>query len=592
VPPDALPLVPLRAHSALALAVYGEELAQGARVAVFGDATLGVAEELIERGARLVHVYDSDPARVVEANARAHDRSIYFARLPEGGDAGVRDGAFDLVLVPDLSSCADHKAVLAVARRVLSAQGAAIIASPNPEASAKAPHTSAQGALGYYELYESVVAEFPAVRMLGQIPFVGYAVAEFAAVDPEPTIDNSLASEREPEWFVALASQRGVRLEPFALIELPAEAFDTPRLAALPANEPDDAAAARALAGGTVLVNILEAEREAALEALRTQEQQVAEERARANQAHSALLSLRDELALARERSAMLERELLASQAEKHTLHGQQDELEALRARVSALQSAARRTAEEHELLARATAGEREAKAQQSSAEQQERAELAQREQERREQHVVAERDALVARVKAEHDALVARLKAEQDVLVVRLKAEHEAKLRDALREQDVARARLSTDHEAASQQLIAEYEAKLRAAALAFEQRARESASEYERDVARFEAQLRELGREARALGAEVLRREKLVRELLITYVPNGVSAPASEAEGGHESSSSAPPPSTTTHDPSLSDGARRLVQMAAEAATREADLVAARWKIAQLERELGQRR
>src|SRR6266436_5390971 len=86
-------------HPALALIAYADELASGARAAIFGSATEGLAEQLVARGARLVHVYDTDGQRLSEAAARGHDRSIFFAPLPESGDVGVRDGAFDLVIV-------------------------------------------------------------------------------------------------------------------------------------------------------------------------------------------------------------------------------------------------------------------------------------------------------------------------------------------------------------------------------------------------------------------------------------------------------------------------------------------------------------
>src|SRR5258706_8534310 len=265
-----------RVHPAIALTVYAEELVAGARVAIFGSAALGLAEELAERGARLVHVYDTDAARVAEATAKRHDRTIFYAPLPESGDVGVRDGAFDLVIVPDLSAADDAGAMLALVRRVLSPAGAALIASPNMEA--KRPLISVprpRSALGYYELYEAVAEHFTAVRMIGQAPFVGYAVAEFSVEDPEPTIDSSLAESegKEPDWFVVLASDRTIRLDPFALIELPRTAAifaEAPEAAEAPG--PVEAMPASGM-GGTVLVNILEAEREAALDSLRQQEQ-------------------------------------------------------------------------------------------------------------------------------------------------------------------------------------------------------------------------------------------------------------------------------------------------------------------------------
>src|SRR5690348_16643055 len=117
-PPDAGLLHGLHPgfHPSIALAPFVEALVVGRRVAVLGDATLGLADALLARGARLVHAYDPDPARVAEAIARKAPafgspaagkpaaRGVVHALL--GDDLGVRDGAFDAVVIPDLSSFA------------------------------------------------------------------------------------------------------------------------------------------------------------------------------------------------------------------------------------------------------------------------------------------------------------------------------------------------------------------------------------------------------------------------------------------------------------------------------------------------------
>jgi hypothetical protein len=444
-------------HPALVLGVYGEELANGARAAIFGSSTLGLAEELVLRGARLVHVYDTDAGRVAEATAQRHDRSIFYGALPDSGDVGVRDGAFDFVVVPDLSFAADKAALLALVRRVLSPSGAALIASPNAESTAPlivVPETGP--ALGYYELYEAVAEHFTHVRMLGQAPFVGYAVAEFSVEDPEPTIDTSLAESegKEPDWFVVLASDRTVRLDPFALIELPKEArsggapsAEDPRFVEAPGAEP--ASASTSEGRGTVLVNILEAEREAALESLRQQEQIVKEERFRADHATTELTSLREELGLARERCRAAEQRLEQEETRRSAL-----EVEVERARHSP--------------------------------------EL--------------------------------------------------GELRDRVQRLDASSAGLTEEHE---------------------------------RDIARFEAQLKARGKEVQELRSEVDRRDKLVRELIAT----NLALPAE-------------PAASNGHEGVIADLSARLDRLAADSAKREADLQAARWKIAQLERERAEQR
>ena len=492
-------------HPSLVLSVYGEELAHGARAAIFGSATLGVAEELVQRGARLVHVYDPDAARVAEATASSHDRSIFYTPLPEGGDVGVRDGAFDFVVVPDLSLFSDPAAIVALVRRVVSPLGAALIASPN--ADAKAPLIrvgDAEKALGYYELYEAIATHFSSVRMIGQAPFVGYAVAELSVEDPEPTIDSSLAESegKEPDWFLALASDRPVRLDPFALIELPVQLFS----AASRREQDDDMVASPAPesapggpASGTVLINILEAEREAALESLRQQEQVVQAERFRADRVVQELAAAREEVELLRERCRAMDERVGDEEAKRTVLETQLDrarhdpELAALRERL--------RFAEERavglEAGARAAADERE-------------------------------------------------------------------------------RLRLAEER------------------AVGLETAARAAADEREGEMAKLETQLRDRGREIQELRAELDRRDKLVRELVMTNFPPHASA-GSGKNGSDQAANGETPTAGAMAgqaEAAMADLSARLDRLASDAARREADLVGARWRIAQLERELGQQR
>ncbi len=228
--PDSSPRIGL--HPSIVLPAYVEPLIRGRRVAVLGDATVGLAEELAQRGARLVHAYDPDPARAAEALAKlegGRTHQISYAVL--AGDLGVRDGAFDAVIVPDLSIFLDPAELMRRVRKLCAASGVAVIVAPNartgarllvPEAPAGAtPRSSAPP--GYYELYDLVSLQFPKVRMVGQAPFVGYTVADFApGSEPEVSVDTSLlTASEEPEYFIAVAGERTVALEAYTVIELP-----------------------------------------------------------------------------------------------------------------------------------------------------------------------------------------------------------------------------------------------------------------------------------------------------------------------------------------------------------------------------------
>ena len=223
-----LPLPQEAAHASVAIGAFAEPLVRGRRVAVFGDATSPVATVLFERGARLVHVYDPDAGRVAEASARlassGGDRATRPVVLHFDSETGVRDGAFDVVIVTDLSEWADATDVVRRAKRVLGPSGVAMIASPNPEAERflLPPSESASRAIGYYDLYDAVSLAFADVRMLGQAPFVGYSIVDFSDEDPEVAVDTSVLGEPEaPEWYVAIGADRLGATQGYALIELP-----------------------------------------------------------------------------------------------------------------------------------------------------------------------------------------------------------------------------------------------------------------------------------------------------------------------------------------------------------------------------------
>jgi chromosome segregation ATPase len=217
-------------HPAIVLSAYIEPLLRGRRVALFGDATIGLAEELGKRGARLVHAYDPDQTRAAEAIARAAPGSqgaVTFGVLTP--DLGVRDGAFDVIVVPDLSSFPDPADILRRARRILGPAGSAVIATPNLRGAARRlllepnPPTRSDAPPGYYELYDLVSLQFPKVRMVGQAPFVGYTVADFAPRgEPEVSVDTSfLPTSEEPEHFIAIASDRALSIDAYTVVALP-----------------------------------------------------------------------------------------------------------------------------------------------------------------------------------------------------------------------------------------------------------------------------------------------------------------------------------------------------------------------------------
>lgn len=208
----------------IALAAYAEAFLSGRRVVIFGDSLSGLAEQLVDRGARLVQVYDPQSRRVAEATACNTSRQVSFALLSQAG-VPSRDGAFDVAIVDDLASLPDARQAVALLRQVLSARGVGLIVSPNADLEPRFGYPRAPEASSYYDLYDLACSEFDEVRMLGQAPFVGFALADFSPeADDEFSIDTALVpgGAEEPEWYVALVSHFPVACSPFSVVQLPA----------------------------------------------------------------------------------------------------------------------------------------------------------------------------------------------------------------------------------------------------------------------------------------------------------------------------------------------------------------------------------
>ncbi|HET9959524.1 MAG TPA: hypothetical protein VFQ61_33765 [Polyangiaceae bacterium] len=224
----------------LPLVAYAEALCNSAHVLFVGDARSGVPEALVERGARWVHVCDPDSARQSEAAARSQHKAVTFGRLDEG-PLSLRDGFFDLVLLEDLSRAPDPAAVLTPLARLLAPRGVALIGAPNRSVTEPWLLTSSEGeasSVDYYRLYELVSSTWPAVRMLGEVPFVGYAIVDFSAEDePSPVLDTSLlgGSAEEPEYFIALAGRERRALDEYMVVQVRAAEL---RTAEVPSTEP------------------------------------------------------------------------------------------------------------------------------------------------------------------------------------------------------------------------------------------------------------------------------------------------------------------------------------------------------------------
>ena len=221
--PDTLSLRP-----SSVLAAFLEQVAEGRRVIVFGDATSALAEQLLERGARLVHVCDPDTSRVAAAAARSTSQSVSYAPLTPVG-LSVREGAFDLGIVENLGALSEMGAELVLRQlsRALTSAGVVAVSSPNPAVATRlVGRVQEAHRIDYYQLFDLVSGQFDGVCMYGQMPFLGYSIAAFGAEgELEPSLDTAYlpGGSEEPEWYLAVAGSRINMLEPFRIVQLPAE---------------------------------------------------------------------------------------------------------------------------------------------------------------------------------------------------------------------------------------------------------------------------------------------------------------------------------------------------------------------------------
>jgi len=575
--PDATPLPGSTLH---ALCVYAEPLVAGRRVVVFGDATLGLGERLLALGARLVHAYDPQAARVAAASERAA-RGLTILALP-AGEFDVREGAFDLAVIVDVAEFPQPRALLARVRRLLAPGGAALVRARAVDADGRG--RPRQGAVDYYELYDLVAMQFAQVRMVGQVRWAGVALAELGRGEGEPdvTVDTQLVDGDEgAEAFIAVGSQDDVRLAEYALVQVPTAPATDPEAAAVLDTDRADLAAAQLRA------SLLEAQ----LEELRTRRNvdgATAADALAAAEAEAADLAAERERALAHARDA-------AARAEEATalLRGRDDDLARL-----------------HDRAAMALKELEEERRQRS----------------RLEVELVAARGKLEALV---HDAkalvttaarapalevAVAQLEAGTVQLAERLarteeaRAQAEARLAAALREAEILRSSRADafpeekDQEADGRvALVAARVAELEAEVAALEAEAAVLSDGHGSELSALEAALRDRAKLVHAMEAELARRERIILDLVHAVdearamegaPPVGVAGDDSRTRAALADAETALREARHRAERARAENVElreKLDAAALEIARREADSATSAWRIQELEQAIG---
>ncbi len=247
--PDTLPRAAARSALASALSVYVEPLASDARVAVLGDASNGLAESFLDLGARTVHLFDPDEARAARA-AESIPRGVAVRALTPG-DLDVRDGAYDLVVIPDLALVPDAARTVGRLRRVVDARGAVValararIAAPDDVAGESFDDVVASD-FSYAELYDLFANRFDDVSMTGVLPFEGIVFAELGgSEDVAVSVDTRLAESPLPSLFVVVAGRGASALDPYAIVQVAAAPVAPPGRGARASGDPALVAAAQ-----------------------------------------------------------------------------------------------------------------------------------------------------------------------------------------------------------------------------------------------------------------------------------------------------------------------------------------------------------
>lgn len=521
-----------------ALLVYAEPLAAGVHAVIVGNAESSIAERLLDLGARSVHVFDADAGRAARAVRRA-PRGVTVRPLVD--DLDVRDGAFDLAVVPDLAELRDPAIMVGRLRRAV-ATTAPLVAMGRARLEAEdagmtAPFAGELGppVLEYHELYEVFAAEFDAVTLSGVVPFDGVVFAELGTAEEAPavSVDTRLAPGDSPSVFVVVASNsaRSVRVErptldPYSIVQLPA------RRGSLPSESPH--ALEAALAAAQLKADLLHTQLDEARSRLATADVRSAEatallDRAAAERdgALTRAMELEAVLAASQQTLGTLERRLLEAQQGIVDRDDRIAEFSAeLDARGPAREESPAATVDVGRLVARA-----------------ERAEA-------------ALADALAELARREAEAAAEAQSRQESYAQLVLRAERaEAAL--ALHVADLAH--------------VAEAHAK---------------------ETAGYEEQLRERARVIAELEKELVRREQLVKELVTSLEE------ARETSGAgalvFEAAAPLSLPAPRVDQAAVEEAARlarKLDELAAEVARRDGELTARGWRITELENELARR-
>lgn len=256
--------------------LYLEPLLPGRNVLLVAADAADASRAFLERlGARTV-----ERVRPPERPPLPSDVAAIGGRVDAARDGRrelpFRDAAFDVAFVPEIADLPDPGFLFQDLRRVIGPAGLALVATRN--AASLCP-ISVPPAGGHAEVwtYSRILALlqtfFPAVRMVGQGPFLGYTFVEYQPRGgADVRLDTTLLEGRgeDPEFFLAVcAGERAADLPLPALFQVPLQEFTVAEASGDARGDDDAPGEDRALAAIAAEERLAEVQRRA--ESLRSE---------------------------------------------------------------------------------------------------------------------------------------------------------------------------------------------------------------------------------------------------------------------------------------------------------------------------------
>lgn len=234
-----------RGLEAIVRCLYLEPLLPGKDVLVVATGDGAEARGFLGRLAVRSAEHATPPERAPLPADMAALRGRADVRPGERRGLAFRDGVFDVVFVPEVADLPDPGLLFQEVNRVLQPGGLVLAATRNASCLSPiaVPPAGGRAEVWTYSRLRALLATyFPAVRMVGQSPFLGYTFVEYdPRAVPDVRLDTTLLEGRgeDPEFFLAVGARaRDAQLPLPALFQVPLQEFT---VAEAPVDEPTEA---------------------------------------------------------------------------------------------------------------------------------------------------------------------------------------------------------------------------------------------------------------------------------------------------------------------------------------------------------------